>query len=340
MHYPGGKSGASARHWLTWGCVCALGLIASVTQAQTSAYQRPMWIEPYPETSAASDQSPVYATDEPAIIVGDQATLFSEPSTEYCDEEPWEWRLLPSGLAYRAYLAGPRESRLGSFWGHEPDQGWLWDNALGGRAALARYGTRDGQRPEGWELQIEGAGLPRLGMEENSDVQAVDFRFGVPLVYAVDDYQTKLAYYHLSSHVGDEFLIKNPGFVRRNYVRDSIVWGHGYFVTPELRAYGEVAYAFSFGGGAKPWEFQFGLEHAPAGPTGWPGAPFAAVNAHMREEYRFSGNLVVQAGWAWRGDHDGHLLRTGVEYFNGRDEQYSFLTEDQQKMGLGLWYDF
>lgn len=339
MLYPGGKPGAAARHWLTWLSCCALVLLSGAAGAQPLPEVQPTWIDPYPETSVVADQYAAPPAGEP-VMVSDGDVSYFESAEPYAEPDSWSWQVLPSGLAYRAYLAGPKESRLGTLWAREQDQGWLWDIALGGRAALLRYGTSDGIRPQGWELQVEGAGLPRLGMEDESDVQAVDFRAGVPLVYASGNHQYKLAYYHLSSHLGDEFLIKNPGYDRLNYVRDAIVLGTGYYLTPELRAYGEVGYSFNVDGGAEPWEFQFGMERAPAGPTGMRGEPFAAVNAHLREEFRYSGNLVVQAGWAWRGDGAGHLLRTGFEYFNGRDEQYSFLREHQQKMGLGLWYDF
>jgi hypothetical protein len=334
MHTLGGKFRVRARHALAWLSACAATFVVAIASGQST------WIAPYPETGAAPTTEPVIATDSPSpeytYVVPDAS--YEEPDID--DMDVWRWRLLPSGLAYRAYLAGPRESRMGSFWAYEKDQDWMWDIALGGRAALLRYGTGDGIRPQGYELQIEGAGLPRLGMEDESDVQAVDYRFGVPLVYAIGNYQTKIAYYHLSSHLGDEFMIKNPGFTRINYVRDEIVWGHGYFLTPQLRAYGEIGYAFNTDGGAEPWELQFGLEHAPACPTGFRGAPFAAANAQLREENSFSGNLVIQAGWAWRGEGAGHLLRTGFEYFNGKDEQYSFVNEDLQKLGVGLWYDF
>ena len=33
----------------------------------------------------------------------------------------------------------------------------------------------------------------------------------------------KLAYYHISAHIGDEFLERNPTFERVNYVRDAAV---------------------------------------------------------------------------------------------------------------------
>ncbi len=205
---------------------------------------------------------------------------------------------------------------------------------------MLRWGTADDMRPDGWQLDVEGAGLPRLGVDNDLDVIAVDFRIGVPLTYGRGPYQTKFAYYHLSSHLGDEFIIANPAVTRINFVRDVLVWGHGYYLTPTLRIYGEAGWAFKTDGGAERWEFQFGIDYSPACPTDFRGAPFAAVNAHLREEVGYGGNLVVQAGWSWRGSGGGHLVRVGLEYFNGKDEQFEFFNESQEKLGLGLWYDY
>jgi hypothetical protein len=82
------------------------------------------------------------------------------------------------------------------------------------------------------------------------------------------------------------------------------------------------------------------LDWAPAKPTGIRGAPFFALNAHVREELDFSGNFSAQAGWAWRGDRTSHLLRLGVHYYNGYSSQYSFFRNVEQQIGGGLWYDF
>ena len=37
------------------------------------------------------------------------------------------------------------------------------------------------------------------------------------------------------------------------------------------------------------------------------------LNSHLREEVDFGGNVVVQAGWQWRGRGPGHLIRIGME---------------------------
>lgn len=43
-----------------------------------------------------------------------------------------------------------------------------------------------------------------------------DFYVGIPLSFAADAWSFKLRVYHISSHVGDEFLVNHPGFVRVN----------------------------------------------------------------------------------------------------------------------------
>ena len=275
------------------------------------------------------------------------ADVYVQPHGEYVPDlmfpsasAPWCWELLPDGLIYRSYLAGPREPRIGLTTFHENGSGdWLWDSTLGGRRSLLRYGNGNPQRPEGFEVQIEGAALVRLNLEQNRDVESSDFRVGVPLVYGVDNWQFKTGYYHLSSHLGDEYLNRNLGSTRINYVRDAIFVGLSYYPDPALRLYGETAYAFYTSGGADPWEFQVGFEYAEPGPTGCAGTPFVAANGHLRQEIDFGGDLTLQAGWLWRGA-TGSMLRAGFHYLNGKSNQYQFFDISEEQIGFGVWYDF
>ncbi len=246
--------------------------------------------------------------------------------------------VLPAGLLYPAYLAGPKESRLATQLTFEADDGWLVESTLGGRFGVLRTWGVDGRSV--FQLDVEGSVQLRQDPGVDVDLRSADFRVGVPFTWTSGASQWKLAYYHISSHLGDEFLIKNPGFSRLNYVRDSVVLGHSWFARPDLRLYGEVGYAF-YTDVAEPWEVQFGAEWAPAGPTGLRGAPFAACNALLREEVDFGGTLTVEAGWAWRSDAPaGRLLRMGVLYQGGKSTQYSFVNTSEQQIGAGLWYDF
>lgn len=257
-------------------------------------------------------------------------------------DSQWKWRILPRDLIFSSYLAGAKESRISTIWFHDEDQGRQWDSTLGARVGLLRFGTGDEfpYYPQGWQLDVEAAGSPRLDLVDGRrDLVASDFRVGVPLTYGHGRHQVKLAYYHLSSHLGDEFLLRT-GATRINLVRDVLVWGHSYYVNDALRAYGEVGYGVHTDGGTEPWEFQFGLDFAPPCPTGLHGAPFFAVNAHLREEFDFGGNFVAQAGWAWRKRRGGPLARIGVQYYNGKSSQWELFNTFEEQIGFGMWYDF
>lgn len=254
--------------------------------------------------------------------------------------EAWTWHVLPPGLVYRAYLAGVKESRFASYWNWTENQGALWDITLGGRVSMIRYGNLDPLLPRGFEVQIEGAAFPRLNPNYNMDLDAVDFRFGIPLVYSHGPWEHKFAYYHLSSHLGDELMIRDPSIPRINYSKDALVMGLAYRWTPDLRLYAETGWAFHLGGGSQPWEFQFGADYSPIIPTGFRPMPFFAVNGYLREEVRFGGNFVVQTGLQWRSAFNGGRFRMGVEYYNGKSRQFEFFNRFEQQIGGGLWYDY
>ncbi len=254
------------------------------------------------------------------------------------DDEPWTWQILPEGLIFRPFLADTKASRFAAHIIHLDGQGWLWEGVLGTQVGLLRYGNNDPIRPVGIQVDAEGAAHVRLDIPENVDVNAVDFRGGIPVTFGWGRHRTRVGYYHLSSHLGDEFLLRNPGFNRLNYARDVLYLGHAVNLTPLLRVYGQVGWAF-YTDVAEEWEFQVGLEYAPAGPTGVHGAPFFAINGHSRQEVNFGGSLTVEAGWAWVGE-TGRMLRSGLLYYNGESNQYSFYDDFEQQIGFGLWYDF
>jgi hypothetical protein len=254
-------------------------------------------------------------------------------------DDEWAWQVLPQGLIYRSYLAGTKEPRLASVWNHDNRIGWMWDLTLGGRVGLLRYGTFDPLFPKGWELDMEGAAILRLNLDDDRDLVATDFRAGFPLTFSFSRWEHKFAYYHLSSHIGDEYLVENPMFQRINYSRDALVWGSAFRWTPNVRLYAEVGYAVYADGGSEPWETQFGVEYSPMIPNGFRPLPFLAINGALREDRNWSGNFVAQTGIQWRG-YTGHLFRFGVEYYNGLSRQFEFFDQFEQQVGLGIWFDY
>ena len=155
-----------------------------------------------------------------------------------------------------------------------------------------------------------------------------------------DDWQLKFGYAHLSSHLGDELVMRDPAALdeRVNYVRDAFVFGTSYYLHPMWRKYGEVGWAFHNSGGAQPWERSSGRSFS-ARADGPAGSPFFAVNGRMREEHDFGGDVTVQAGWLRRGGF-GQTMRVAAHYYNGKSSQFQFFDQAEEQIGLGLWYDF
>ncbi len=292
-------------------------------------------------SSPADDDSRFTLPPEPSTAAPPQTqdSGLQSAASLAATPQPRTWQVLPAGLIYRSYLAGEKEARMASTWVYERDWGWMWDITLGGRAGLIRYGTTNANVPEGFQIDLEAAAQPRLDIEHMEDLIATDYRFGVPITFGNRRFQVKLAAYHLSSHMGDELMVLRHSFHRLNYSRNALVWGNSYFWTDVLRFYAEAAWAFYGDGGSEPWEFQFGIEYAPREPTGLRPVPFVAINSHLRQEVDYGGNLVVQSGWAWRGGN-GQMFRVGMQYYTGKSDQYEFYNEFEDKLGLGLWYDF
>lgn len=274
---------------------------------------------------------------DPAMIFGNVRSA----STTHCDD----WYVLPSGLLYRSYLAGAKEPRIhwANLYDTKSDRR-IWETSLGGRAGLLRYGSGESNSAEGFQLDLEGAVFSRVLPDEPSAMlEAADFRFGFLATWRIRRTSLKAGYYHVSSHLGDEFLLANPLFDRINYVRDSLIFGAMYDLTNDLQIYGEVGNALGAQGGAKPLELQFGSQYVPSASdfrVKVGGAPFAAVNGHLRQDFDFSGSLNLVTGWSWQGEESKSRFRIGLQYYRGQSLQYSFFDRKENLIGGGLWFDF
>jgi hypothetical protein len=313
-----------------------------------------------PNTSSSDSPSGLdQGLSEPEPLNSNAPPTGTLPRGRTCDaapEESWHWQVMPQGIIYQSYLAGPKEPRFASFFNHNTNGATavptafedvsgtihtMWDAALGGRVGIVRYGNENPDWPEGWQLDMEGGVFPRLAPNLfSTPLIGDDFRFGVPLTYGGDRWELKIGYYHISAHLGDEYLLYvNPAANRINYVRDSAIFGAGYFLTPECRLYGEIGYG-AVDGGAKPVEMQFGFEWAHARDAGLRGGPFMAINGDLRQEVDYGGNINVQWGWMWRKTARGSNFRIGGQYFYGKSDEFEFFRQTESQLGWGLWCDF
>jgi len=78
--------------------------------------------------------------------------------------------------------------------------------------------------------------------EESAPLINADYFVGIPVCYAIGRWGCRVRIYHISSHIGDEFLLDHPGFDRRNpsaeYLDGSLTW----YPTDEVRLYGTAGW--------------------------------------------------------------------------------------------------
>ncbi|TWT83565.1 hypothetical protein CA13_50310 [Planctomycetes bacterium CA13] len=299
-----------------------------------------------------ADGSPT-PLDPPTLPLDDQVDSYFRASATSPDpnhyhhygnpssEKVWRWTPLPDHLLWHSYLAGLHESRISSAIFGDTDENGYWDATLGGRVGLLRYGSSDNHKNgEGWQWDVEGAVMVRLDIVEQEDVESMDFRFGTLITTRQGEWGAKFGYFHISSHVGDEYMIRNPLFERINYVTESLILGGSYHPNDRVRVYGESALAVKRSGGAKRWQFQTGLEYIARPATLTSGSPFTALNVDLRQAVDFDPGFTVQTGWQWEGFQSGRRVRTGLQYHNGPTPQFEFFMEDEHHLGIGLWYDY
>jgi hypothetical protein len=250
--------------------------------------------------------------------------------------------MLPSGLLYHSYLAGAREPRMQFVPLRDlKNNETYWDAVLGGRVGLIRKGTCGAVNPQGFQLDLEGAVYARvLPDQPSAALAASDYRAGILGTWKEDRTAWKVGYYHVSAHLGDEYMLLNPGFTRINYVRDSLIAGTVYDLTMNSRVYGEIALAVGSQGGAEPLELQFGAEHTPLAALSTRGAPYAAINGHYRQEFDSTVGMNVVAGWNWLGPESRHRLRIGLQYYNGPSLTYALFDRHENLLGGGIWFDY
>lgn len=251
-----------------------------------------------------------------------------------------DWYILPDGLLWNSYLAGPHEPRISTVIFNDTDGGIFWDATVGGRVGLVRYGTAGAKRPQGWQWDLEGAVITRLDLLHAEDVESMDYRFGTEITAAEGPWAMKFGYFHISSHVGDEYLIRNSILERINYVTESWVWGVSYSPSDAFRFYGEIANAFKASGGAKRYQFQTGAEYTPVAETTRRGAPFAAINLNFREAVDYDVSTTAQIGWGYQSPRSGRRIRFGIQYGDGPTSQYSFFERREEYLGMGVWFDY
>lgn len=88
------------------------------------------------------------------------------------------------------------------------------------------------------EIGIEGALWAVFDpLHDSAPLCNADYYVGIPIDYAIGRWAFRLRGYHISSHIGDEYLLNHPNFDRRNPSAEYLDFSASWYITDEVRLY-------------------------------------------------------------------------------------------------------
>ena len=255
--------------------------------------------------------------------------------------DDWDLEIFPDRNIYRAYLADPRQCHTGTKI-EVPVRGGdhlKIENTLGSYRPLALW-TNPNDPGEEAEFFIEAAVFSRFDIDEAWDMDAADYKFGFPFVYRRDTVALKFEIYHLTSHIGDEFLTRaaGNGRSRDSYHLEEFVVGAAWTPAEEFRIYWEAGAAVYHGTDTGNGRLQAGAEWVG---RPWKSAtPYAAMDFSARNEQTWDLNSTVATGVWFRGKSGSNGMRFAVEYYRGHDTQTQFKSTHETYVAFNIAADF
>ena len=250
---------------------------------------------------------------------------------------------LAPGRTFRPLAADPRWPRFAATWREYVDDPFLdstADVALGGTIAILRETPAVESAPPAWELGLQTAVFGTYQpLEASQDLFNSDWQFGLYAARRSGDWSGMLRLWHQSSHLGDEFLLRNPGVRRVNFTFESASDLLAYEPTSWSRLYGGGGWIFDenpaeFGN----WFIQYGLEfRSPTTVFGGYARPFAAIDVQHYEATDWQADVSLIAGLDLKDPgSDGMALQVVLEFYDGRNINGQFFADDAQYFGGGL----
>jgi len=246
--------------------------------------------------------------------------------------------LLPKARLFDPLLADPRWPHFAASY-----QYYLNDDELDSVGAVSfgeSFGLFQGDGPlEGrWEIGLQAAVFAIFDLDaESKDLINADYWVGIPLSYRLEAFSAIARLYHQSSHLGDEFLLRNR-VDRVNLSYEAVDVKLSYDLPLGFRVYGGGQYLLTREpDDLDPWSGQAGAEFV--SPEAWWGGalrPVAGVDLQSREEAGWGVDLSLRAGVQLENPIvHSRRIQLLVEYYNGSSPNGQFYDRDIQYLGLG-----
>ncbi len=196
------------------------------------------------------------------------------------------------------------------------------------------------------QLEIEAGVFAVFNQDRDTKpLRNADYYVGVPLSYAVDKWAFRLRPYHISSHLGDEYMQEHPHRRRKNKSFEALDVFTSYQMTNGLRLYGGVGAVVHSDSEmhVKPLYAEYGFEVRAFRHdfTQLFGQPFLATHFCNAQEHDYRFDATYALGYEWGKIHGvGRKIRLFLEYHDGYSYEGQFSRHKTDYLALRLAYGF
>lgn len=255
----------------------------------------------------------------------------------------YELGFLPGGNLFEPLVADPRWPRFSMayrYFPHDRELKSVGSATFGESIALYRDGNGFGGL---WEIGVQAGVFSIFDLDApSSDLINTDFFAALQATYRMRDLSALFRVFHQSSHLGDEFLLRNR-IDRINLSFEGVDLKLSYRPFEWLRLYGGGGYLFDLDPpDIKPWATQAGIELR----TPWrfwndSTRLVTALDLQHRQENQWSTEISVRGGLQF--ERPGSFMRKIsllLEYYKGHSPNGQFFNRKIEYFGPGLHLDF
>ena len=286
--------------------------------------------------------------DAQGVVISSSTTAPQpEPTVASTQEKSgrpeYELGFLPGGNLFEPLIADPRWPHFSIAY-----QNYLGDQELNNVASvtfgesIALYRNR---APFGglWEVGFQAGVFSIFDLDGPSfDLINTDFAGGITASYRVNNFSTFFRIFHQSSHLGDEFLLRNP-INRLNLSFEGADLKLSYRFFDWLRLYAGGTYLFDRDpSDLKPWVAQAGIElQSPWRFWGDSTRLIAAADLQHLQEHNWSTEISVRSGLQFeRPQNFMRKIQLLLEYYNGHSPNGQFFDRKIEYIGAGIHLHF
>ncbi len=256
------------------------------------------------------------------------------------------FEIVPEKVLFTPLMIDPAESRMsGTYSFHDMTHeggltfGTVGNVSIGGHKPFFGWGSQlSGQ----WQFGVDAAAKMQFMLDQPSLVLAQsDYSFGLDLSWKKDKWSTRLRAYHVSSHLGDEYM-EETGFSRFQYNTEGFDMLVAYEPIEGLRVFAGGDYYFNvdpanIGTNA----IHFGAEYTHQSPLFANTYFVIASDFKLYERNHYTSNTTGAIGFQFSKTADTQdYIRLMLEGYTGSSPHTQFYTSDTNYYGITLQFGY